>query len=258
MIVIVGNWKMNTTIQEAKALVTTMKPRLEAISGVQKVVCPPFVSLAAVGEVLRGSSIGLGAQNMHHEEKGAFTGEVSPTMLAGLCQYVILGHSERRQLFGEADDFINKKVKAALKAGLRPILCVGERLPEREEGRAEEVVDGQLRGCLMGENRLQDVAIGALGVVIAYEPVWAIGTGRAATPDIAQSMMARIRRTLSSLWGQEAANETSLLYGGSVNPGNITDFMRQNDINGALVGGASLQADSFVEIVKKAAEAKRM
>jgi triosephosphate isomerase len=247
--IIAGNWKMNTTIQEAKALVTAMRPRLDAIGGVQKVVCPPFVSLAEVRDVLRGSSIGLGAQNMHHEEKGAFTGEVSPAMLVGLCQYVILGHSERRQLFGEADDFINKKVKAALKAGLRPILCVGERLPEREEGRAEEVVEGQLRGSLAGID-----APG--GLVVAYEPVWAIGTGRAATPDIAQSMMAHIRRVLSSLWGQEAANDTSLLYGGSVNPGNTSDFMRQKDINGALVGGASLQADSFIEIVKKAADAR--
>jgi triosephosphate isomerase len=249
--IIAGNWKMNTTIQEAKALVTAMRPRLEAIGGVQKVVCPPFVSLAAVGEALRGSSIGLGAQNMHHEEKGAFTGEVSPAMLVGLCQYVILGHSERRQLFGEADDFINKKVKAALKAGLRPILCVGERLPEREEGRAEEVVEGQLRGSLAGID-----APG--GLVVAYEPVWAIGTGRAATPDVARSMMAHIRRALSSLYGAQAASGVSLLYGGSVNPGNTSDFMRQKDIDGALVGGASLQADSFVEIVKKAAEAKRV
>ena len=240
---------MNTNLQEAKSLVAAMKPRLEAVEGVKSVVCPPFVSLATVAQVLRGSSVGLGAQNMYHEDKGAFTGEVSPEMLAELCQFVILGHSERRQLFGETDELINRKVRAAIRVGLKPVLCVGEGLPDREQGRAEEVVGGQLRGCLAGIGPSE-------GMVVAYEPVWAIGTGRAATPDVAQSMMAHLREALSSLHGEEAAISIPLLYGGSVNPGNISEFMHQRDVNGALVGGASLDADSFVELVEKGARAR--
>lgn len=249
-VIIAGNWKMNTTLAEARDLATRMRPGLDAVSGVEKVVCPPFISLAAVGEVLKGSSIRLGAQNMHHEEKGAFTGEVSPLMLAGLCQYVILGHSERRQYFGETDEAVNKKVRAALKAGLRPILCVGEQLAEREQGRAEAVVERQVRGGLAGVESLDTVAI-------AYEPVWAIGTGRAATPDVAQAVMVHIRRVLAALHGAQAAASVPLLYGGSVSPANAADFLREKDIHGALVGGASLNADSFVQIARKAAEAKR-
>ncbi len=245
--IIAGNWKMNTTLNDAKTLIANMKMRLEAISGIESVVCPPFISLAAVGELLQGSSIGLGAQNMHPEEQGAYTGEISPGMLASICQYVILGHSERRQLFGDTDDFVNQKVKAAFKAGLRPILCVGEQLQERESGNAEAVVETQLRGGLSG--------IGSPGnLVVAYEPVWAIGTGKAATPDVAQDMMAHVRSVLASLYGADATG-ISLLYGGSVNPGNTIDYMREQDINGALVGGAALNADSFVEIAEKAAEA---
>ena len=247
--IIAGNWKMNTTIQEAKSLAAAMKPRLEAIVGIESVVCPPFVSLAAVAEVTRGSSIGLGAQNMHHEDNGAFTGEVSPLMLADLCQFVILGHSERRQLFSETDELINRKVKAAIGIGLRPILCVGERLADREEGRAEALVEGQLRGCLAGINPPG-------GLVVAYEPVWAIGTGKAANAQVAQSMMAHVRNVLDSLYGGDAAANIPLLYGGSVNPDNISNFMGQRDVNGALVGGASLDADSFVELVQKGAQAK--
>ena len=245
--IIAGNWKMNTTLNDAKSLIADMKPRLEAITGVKSVVCPPFISLAAVGELLQGSSIGLGAQNMHPEEQGAYTGEISSGMLASICQYVILGHSERRQLFGDTDDFVNQKVKAAFNAGLRPILCVGEQLQEREGGNAETVVETQLRGGLSG--------IGSPGnLVVAYEPVWAIGTGKAATPDVAQDMMAHVRSVLASLYGADATG-ISLLYGGSVNPGNTVDYMREQDINGALVGGAALNADSFVEIAEKAAEA---
>ena len=247
--IIAGNWKMTTTIAEAKSLVAAMKPRLEAVEGVRSVVCPPFVSLATVAQVLRGSSVGLGAQNMYHEDKGAYTGEVSPKMLAEVCQFVILGHSERRQLFGETDELVNQKVQAAIRVGLNPVLCVGEGLPDREQGRAEAVVEGQLRGCLTGIGPSE-------GLVVAYEPVWAIGTGRAATPDVAQSMMAHLREVLSSLHGEEAASSVPLLYGGSVNPGNISDFMHQRDVNGALVGGASLDADSFVELVQKAARTK--
>ena len=246
--IIAGNWKMNTNLQDAKTLVAGMKTRLEAIGGIETVVCPPFISLAAIGEMLQGSSIGLGAQNMHPEEQGAYTGEISPGMLASLCQFVILGHSERRQLFGETDDFINQKVKAAFKVGLRPIFCVGEQLQDREDGKAEAVVETQLRGGLSGID-----SPGSL--VVAYEPVWAIGTGKAATPDVAQDMMAHVRSVLASLYGADAS-DISLLYGGSVNPGNAAEYMREQDINGALVGGAALNADSFVEIAEKAAEAK--
>ena len=245
--IIAGNWKMNTTLQEAKALVAAMKPRLEAVGGVQKVLCPPFVSLAAVAEMLRGSSIRVGAQNMHHEDKGAYTGEVSPLMLADLCQFVILGHSERRHILGETDEFVNQKMKRAHKAGLRPILCVGEQLHEREQGRAEAVVEAQLQDSLAGIESSDDL-------VVAYEPVWAIGTGRAATPDVAKSMTAHVRNVLASLYGADGASEVPLLYGGSVSPDNISKFMRGPDINGALVGGASLDADSFVEIVQKASQ----
>ena len=250
---IAGNWKMNTTLQEATQLAGEMKSRLDAIDGVQKVVCPPFVSLAAVVEILRGSTVAVGAQNMYHEEKGAYTGEVSPAMLAGLCQFVIVGHSERRQLFGESDGAINRKLQAALEADIRPILCVGEGLTEREDGRAESVVEAQLRGCLADV----DLPETPETLVVAYEPVWAIGTGRSATPDVAQSMMAGIRHLLGLLYNEEVASDVPLLYGGSVNAANISDYMVQGgDIDGALVGGASLDAGSFVEIVQMAERAR--
>ena len=245
--IIAGNWKMNTTLQEAKELVTQMRLGLEAVEGVHKVVCPPFVSLAAIAETLRGSTISLGAQDVYPEEQGAYTGEVSPIMLADICHFVIVGHSERRQLFDETDEFINRKVKAAFKAGLTPILCVGERLEEREQGRAEGVVEGQLGDCLSGVDSPGDL-------VVAYEPVWAIGAGRAATPDMAQGMMAHVRSVLAARYGGHAASDVPLLYGGSVNPANISQFVREKDIDGALVGGASLDAGSFVEIVQKAAQ----
>ena len=249
ILIVAGNWKMNNTVQQSKELAAEMKPGLEAIAGVETVVCPPFVSLSAVAEVLKGSSIHLGAQNLHHEDKGAFTGEVSPTMLAELCRFVIVGHSERRNLFGESDGLVNSKVKAALAAGLRPILCVGEQLSDREVGRAETVVEGQVRSCLEGIEYTE-------ALVVAYEPVWAIGTGKAATPQVAQGIMGHIRCVLGSLYGPDAASEVSLLYGGSVNPGNIGDFMQEKDVNGALVGGASLSADSFVELVQRCAHSK--
>ncbi len=246
---IAGNWKMNTTLAEARQLVAEMRPGLEEVEGIQKAVCPPFVSLATVAEMLQGSSVRVGAQNMFHEESGAFTGEVSPSMLADICQMVILGHSERRSLFGETDQIVNSKLKAANAVGLRPILCVGERLEELERGTADAVVEGQLRSCLDGVDSADDL-------IVAYEPVWAIGTGRAATPDIAQSMMGRIRVVLASLYGADAASNVSLLYGGSANADNISEFMREKDVDGALVGGASLDTASFVEIVKRGAEVK--
>ena len=245
--IIAGNWKMNTTLREAETLAASVKQRIDSIEGIQTVVCPPFVSLAAVGWALRGSRISVGAQNLYHEVQGAYTGEVSPTMLADLCQFVIVGHSERRRLFGESDELINKKVRAALSVGLRPILCVGEQLEEREQGRDKDVVERQLSSCLRGVDSVPEL-------VVAYEPVWAIGTGRAATPDVAQAMMAHIRAVIGSLYGEDASTSLSLLYGGSVGPSNILEFMQESDINGALVGGASLDVDSFAEIVRRAAE----
>src|SRR3990172_2981156 len=203
--IIAGNWKMNTTVEEAVALVRAMREGLDGIEGVEKVVCPPFVSLAAVAQILKGSSVLVGAQNMYFEEKGVFRGEVSPRMLAGLCRYVILGHSERRHILGESNDFINKKVRAALASGLCPILCVGERLEEREAGRTEAVVGSQVEGGLAGVPSLEPV-------VIAYEPVWAIGTGRAATASQANETIAFIRACVSRLFGQEAAQGIRIQY----------------------------------------------
>ena len=246
--IVAGNWKMNTTIEEAAGLASAMVRGLDAIEGVEKVVCPPFVSLSAVADVLRGSTVALGAQSMHHEAEGAFTGEVSPSMLASVCRFVILGHSERRQLFGDTDELVSLKVRAAGRVGLRPIICVGEQLSEREAGRAEQVVEGQVRASLSG------VAESG-GLVVAYEPVWAIGTGMAATPEIAGGMMSRIRAVLGSMYGAGPASDVPLLYGGSVNPGNADAFMEQGDVNGALVGGASLDPESFVSIAGSVAGA---
>jgi triosephosphate isomerase len=246
--IVAGNWKMNTTIEEAADLASAMVDGLDAVAGIEKVICPAFVSLAAVAEVLRGSTVALGAQNMYHEAEGAFTGEVSPTMLAPVCRFVILGHSERRQLFGETDDLVSLKVQAARRFGLRPIVCVGEHLKEREASRAEQVVEDQIRASLCG---VTDSA----GLVVAYEPVWAIGTGMAATPEIAGAMMSRIRAVLTSLFGAGRASDVPLLYGGSVNPGNAGAFMEQTDVNGALVGGASLEPESFVAIARSVAGA---
>ncbi len=249
---IVGNWKMNTTVEEAVRLASNMVGELDGISGVEKVLCPPYVSLLAVNDVIKDTSIGLGAQNMHHEEKGAFTGEVSPTMLAGVCQYVILGHSERRQIFGEDDPFINRKVHSALKVGLRPILCVGETQKQRQGGKAREVVQGQLEGGLSGMSTIESV-------VVAYEPVWAIGTGVAATPEIAAEVMGGvILSTLVTLFGEEAAAEVPMLYGGSVTPENVGTFIELECVHGALVGGASLRSDQFVEIARITAKMKRL
>ena len=243
---IVGNWKMNTTVDEAEALATEIACGVSDYSNVGVVVCPPFISLTVVQSNLKDSVIGIGAQDAHHETNGAFTGEVAAQMLGNICQYVIVGHSERRSIFGESDAAVNLKVRAVLAAGMTPILCIGESLEEREGGSAEAVVESQLRLGLEG------VEVGA-SIVVAYEPVWAIGTGRSASPEIAQAMMAHIRQTLVAICGEEAAADVSLLYGGSVNAGNVGGYMEQADINGALVGGASLDAESFVEIVRVAA-----
>lgn len=248
--IIAGNWKMNTTVDEAVALVRALKGDLAAYESVERVVCPPFVSLAAVAAELRGSPIGVGAQNVYWEEKGAFTGEISPLMLKPLVTYVIVGHSERRQYFGETDETVNRRVKAALGHGLRPIVCVGERLDDRDAGRAEAVVRRQTEGAFHG---LDDLG----PTVVAYEPVWAIGTGRAATADQAREICAVIRDTVRRQFGDAAADGLRLQYGGSVTPANAAEFLGQDQIDGALVGGASLKSTDFAAIVKATAEVKR-
>lgn len=247
--IIAGNWKMNTYVEQAAALVKDMIDDLSKIDRAEKVLCPPFVSLTTVGEIVQGSDIKLGAQNMHFEEKGAYTGEIAPPMLAGLCEYVILGHSERRQYFAETDEIVNKKIHAAFKAGLKPIVCVGEKLEENEAGRTEEVVTRQVKGALAGVTSPQ-------GMVIAYEPIWAIGTGKAATGDQANKVMGLIRHIVSELLGEQAAADMRIQYGGSVTGANIAEFVSQTEIDGGLVGGASLKAADFVEIVRQTAEIK--
>ena len=246
--VVAGNWKMNKTVAEAAALASAMKDSLEAVHGVEVVMCPPYTALEAVGKLLEGTGIGLGAQDMHYEASGAFTGEVSPSMVAEMCRYVIIGHSERRQWFGETDESVSRKVAAALEVGLKPILCVGETLEEREGGVAESVVERQVRTGLSRADSIE-------GLIVAYEPVWAIGTGRAASPGDAQMMMSHIRGVIGSAFGAVAANAAPLLYGGSVNPDNVDGFARQPDVDGALVGGASLEAESFVRVVRGVAAA---
>ncbi len=247
---IAGNWKMNTTLSGAVELVNKMFRELDAVNNVDKVLCPPFISLAETGKLIKGSSIKLGAQNLYFEEKGAYTGEISPLMLAELCEFIIIGHSERRQYFNETGEIVNKKVMAALKAGLKPILCVGERLAENEAGRTEEVVTGQVKSSLAGINDIN-------GLTIAYEPVWAIGTGKAATGEQANETASLIRRTISKLYGERVARDLRILYGGSVTADNATEFMQQSEIDGALVGGASLKADQFLSIVRQTAEIKQ-
>jgi triosephosphate isomerase len=246
---IAGNWKMNTTVGEAIELVKAMRDELDKIRSVEKVLCPPFVSLAAAKELLKGTSIKVGAQNVYFAEKGAYTGEISPLMLADLCEYVIIGHSERRQYFAEGGELINKKIKSALKVNLRPIFCVGERLEQNEAGKTEEVVSEQLKSALEGIPSLN-------GLVIAYEPVWAIGTGKAATGEQANKTIAFIRRNLANLYGDKVAQGTRILYGGSVTASNIAEFLRFVDIDGGLVGGASLKAAEFTGIVTQTAQIK--
>jgi len=248
---IAGNWKMNTTVSEAVELVNKMRQELDAVDYVEKVICPPFVSLAAIRELIKGSSIKLGAQNIYFEEKGAYTGEISPVMLADLCEFVIIGHSERRQYFSETGEVVNRKVKAATKVGLKPILCIGERLEENEAGKTGEIVTEQLGSSLAGIDTLG-------GLVIAYEPVWAIGTGRAATGEQANTTIGLIRHNISELYSEKIAQDLCILYGGSVTADNAAEFMRQSEIDGALVGGASLKADQFLNIVRQTAEIKQM
>jgi triosephosphate isomerase len=241
---IAGNWKMNTTLEEARSLVRAVLGELDGTDGVEIVLCPPFISLAAIKELLKGTSVGLGAQNMYFEDKGAYTGEISPIMLAGLCDFVILGHSERRQYFFETDEVVNRKVKKAFESGLKPIVCVGESLKDNETGKTERVITDQVKAGLAGVSPIDEL-------VIAYEPIWAIGTGRAATGQQANATISLIRNIVTGLWNREIAGAMRILYGGSVSGNNIAEFIAEPDIDGALVGGASLKANEFVRIVKQ-------
>ena len=244
-LIIAGNWKMNKTAAEGVALVTELKERVAQVNQVDIVVCPPFTALSEVSKALQGSNIRLGAQNMNENDDGAYTGEISARMLQEFgVEYVILGHSERRTYQKETDELISKKAQKAHAAGLKPIICVGETLEQRERGETEQVLDRQVRGSLAGLTPEQ-----MLQTIIAYEPVWAIGTGRNATPEQAQEAHAFIRKLLAELFGQEVAQRVRIQYGGSVKPANARDLMSQPDVDGALVGGASLKADSFAEII---------
>lgn len=242
---IAGNWKMNLTRAEAVALATEIAGRADVAAHVDLAICPPSVYLDAVGSAIKGSPVALGAQNVYFESSGAFTGEISTAMLQDVgCQYVILGHSERRHILGETDDVVNRKAKAALACGLIPIVCVGETLAQREAGDTQKVVSTQFSGSLaeLSDEQVQRI-------VIAYEPVWAIGTGKVATPDQAEAVHADLRRLLESSYNDEVAAAVRLQYGGSVKPDNAVDLLSQENIDGALVGGASLKAESFFGIV---------
>jgi triosephosphate isomerase len=249
---IAGNWKMNKTSADGVALVRDIVAAVGKQADVDVVVCPPFTALESVGKALEGSNVKLGAQNMHHEASGAFTGEVSAPMLRSIfATHVILGHSERRTYFHENDEFINKKVLAALKNQLKPILCVGETLQERESGATLKVVQTQTERGLEGVSKEQ-----ATSLVVAYEPVWAIGTGKVATTEQAQEVHAFIRGLLVKLFGDAIAQKVRILYGGSMKPANAPELLAQKDIDGGLIGGASLEARSFVDLVNAATAAK--
>ena len=248
--IVAGNWKMNTSVAEGLALIDGLRPELEALVDVDCVLCPPFISLAAAAERLAGSSVRLGAQNMYFESSGAYTGEISPLMLQGLVDFVILGHSERRQYFQETDELVAQKVRAALDHGLTPIVCVGENLEQNEAGQTEAVVGRQLEAALDG-------LIEPPELIVAYEPVWAIGTGRAANAAEANAVIGFIRKVATDVLGTGGALRLRIQYGGSVTPDNFPDFIRQPEIDGALVGGASLKSDQFLEICRQAAAAKR-
>jgi triosephosphate isomerase len=240
---------MNTSLEEAKNLVRTILNELDSIDNVETVLCPPFISLADIKGLLKGTSVELGAQNMYFEDKGAYTGEISPVMLAGLCNFVILGHSERRQYFFETDKIVNKKVKKALEFGLKPIMCVGESLADKEAGKTEQLISGQVRAGVVGISPTNQL-------VIAYEPIWAIGTAKAATGNQANTTIRLIRNILADLWDTEIAEAVRILYGGSVTDNNIAEFIAEPDIDGALVGGASLKTNEFINILKQTANLK--
>lgn len=243
---IAGNFKMHKTAGEVSEYASGLAKEVQSVSDRDILICPPYTALSQVANILKGTNISLGAQNMHFETTGAFTGEVSAEMLLDVgCQYVIIGHSERRHIFKEDDDFINKKVRKAIQIGLKPILCVGELIEERESGMAETIVKNQIENGLANQSN-EDMKT----VTIAYEPVWAIGTGKTATPDDAQSMHSFIRKLIGSLFSDDIANNIRIQYGGSVKPDNINELMSQPDVDGALVGGACLEVDSFSKIIK--------
>jgi triosephosphate isomerase len=248
---IAGNWKMFKTVHEAVVFAKELRPLVKDVVGVDIVVAPPFTALYAVAEALRNANVGVGSQDVFWEAEGAFTGEISPAMVreAG-AEYAIVGHSERRRLFGDTDEAVNRKTRAAMAAGLVPIVCVGETLEERERNETFAVLERQLSGGLAGLSRKE---VGDL--VVAYEPVWAIGTGRTASSAQAQEAHAFLRRRLREIFGDEAADRCHVLYGGSVKPGNVAELMAQPDVDGALVGGASLEVTSFAEIVLKSGAA---
>lgn len=243
--IIAGNWKMNKTPDEARALVEELIP-LVADAECEVVVCPPFVDLCPVSKAIKGTNIHLGAQNIHWAKSGAFTGEISADMLKKFgVEYAIVGHSERRQYFGETDATVNMRAKAALENGISPIICVGESLEQRERGETDEFVASQVRGALEGIS-----ADDARRVVIAYEPIWAIGTGRTATAEMAEETIIVIRKTLRSIFGNDAAETVRIQYGGSMNPQNAASLMAMENIDGGLIGGASLKAEDFSKVVK--------
>ncbi len=247
-LVIAGNWKMNKTAAEGRELVNALKPLVAGFGDVEIVVCPPFTTISAVVEAAAGSNIKVGAQNIHWAESGAFTGEISAAMLKETgVEYVIIGHSERRQYFGETDETVNKRLKAALAAGLKPIVCVGETLNERESNRTEAVLAAQIAGGFAGLS-----ACDMAKVIVAYEPVWAIGTGKTATPEIAEAAHAFIRGEIARLFGAEVASGIVIQYGGSMNPGNAANLVACADIDGGLIGGASLKADAFSALIANA------
>jgi triosephosphate isomerase len=249
---IAGNWKMNKTIAEALELVNALKEKVDAIEGVRIAVCTPFVALAPVADALKGSRIEVGAQDVFWEDAGAFTGEVSPVMLKEVASLVIIGHSERRQFFGETDETVNKKVKAALAHGLTPIVCVGESLEQNQAGETEAFVSSQVRAAFEGISAAQ-----MKDIVVAYEPIWAIGTGLAATPEDANRIIGQVvRATLADMYGDDTAQQVIIQYGGSMKPSNVEALMAQPEIDGGLVGGASLKAPDFATLVEVAARVK--
>jgi triosephosphate isomerase (TIM) len=243
--IIAGNWKMFKTLEESVAFVKELAPKLAPFDNVERVVCPPFIAIAAVAEALKGTNIKVGAQNTHWEDSGAFTSQISPVMLKGLVEYVIIGHSENRAYLNETDDRVNKKAKALLAHGLKPIIAVGESLEQNEAGETASFVGGQVRAALEGISAEQMV-----NVVIAYEPIWAIGTGKNASSEQANSIVGgTVRKTVEELYGAQVADALRIQYGGSVKPENMQEYMTQPDIDGALVGGASLKVDSFTELI---------
>lgn len=251
--ILAGNWKMNKTPAEAVEFVRAIRPLVVKYPQAETVVCVPFVCLPAVADALRGVKIGVGAQNIHWAESGAYTGEISAAMLVGLADYVIIGHSERRQYFAETDELVNRKIKAALKHGLIPIVCVGEDLAQNEAGLTDTLVRAQVRAAFAGISADQ-----ARGVVVAYEPIWAIGTGKTATSEVANRVCGIVvRGALAELYGEEVAQAIRIQYGGSANEKNIGELMAMPDIDGALIGGASLKVDGFTEMVRITAEQSR-